>query len=232
MDIEEYIHHILENNDNNEDDKELLKEINNSITILNDCIKNYGIDCISLSFNGGKDACIILQLYRYILYKSNISFKDIRILYFSTPNEFKEIEEFMIKIKTLYELNYTKYDCPMKDGMTLEVKRGIKCVIIGTRVGDPYTDEDTPYIQPSSNDWPKFIRINPIIKWSYKQVWSFLKGCNLPYCILYDEGYTSLGNNLNTVKNEALKQIDDNGNTYYLPAYLLQDEKLERNTRI
>jgi hypothetical protein len=32
-------------------------------------------------------------------------------------------------------------------------------------------------------------------------VWEFLLGCQLPYCGLYDEGYTSLGNKSNTVPN-------------------------------
>lgn len=35
--------------------------------------------------------------------------------------------------------------------------------------------------------------VNPIIDWSDKDVWAFIKGEGIPYCSLYDEGYTRIG---------------------------------------
>ncbi len=35
--------------------------------------------------------------------------------------------------------------------------------------------------------------ISPIIDWSDVEVWSFIKGRGLPYCVLYDQGFKRLG---------------------------------------
>lgn len=35
--------------------------------------------------------------------------------------------------------------------------------------------------------------VNPIIDWTDEDVWEFIHEYNIPYCKLYDEGYTRLG---------------------------------------
>jgi phosphoadenosine phosphosulfate reductase len=37
------------------------------------------------------------------------------------------------------------------------------------------------------------INVNPIIDWSNDEVWEFINTYNVPYCELYDQGYTRLG---------------------------------------
>ena len=50
----------------------------------------------------------------------------------------------------------------------------------------------------------------------------------MPYCTLYDAGYTSLGNVHNTTPNPALLREDG---VTYAPAHLLESGGLERAGR-
>jgi len=37
------------------------------------------------------------------------------------------------------------------------------------------------------------IKINPIVDWSWEQIWSYIKSNNIPYNKLHDKGYPSIG---------------------------------------
>ncbi|CAN0538644.1 unnamed protein product [Ectocarpus sp. 12 AP-2014] len=78
---------------------------------------------------------------------------------------------------------------------------------------------------------PPFMRVNPVIDWNYAQVWAFLRDFELPYCSLYDEGYTSLGNLDNTFPNPYLRKRASSAAEEYLPAYMLSDWSMERAGR-
>ena len=69
---------------------------------------------------------------------------------------------------------------------------GLEYVILGNRRIDPYS-KDLKTIENSSPGWAQFTRVHPIIDWKYHDVWNFLRHYELPYCELYDQGYTSLG---------------------------------------
>ena len=56
-------------------------------------------------------------------------------------------------------------------------------------------------------------------------MWEFLRRYELPYCSLYDEGYTSLGEMDNTVLNPHLRVENIEGTVVYMPAYELKHEE-------
>nr|GMC79636.1 FAD synthase [Ipomoea batatas] len=77
------------------------------------------------------------------------------------------------------------------------------------------------------------MRVNPILDWSYRDVWAFLLTCKVQYCSLYDQGYTSIGSIHDTVPNALLCTAHStNCNEKFRPAYLLSDGRLERAGRV
>ncbi|TRM67050.1 hypothetical protein BD626DRAFT_627485 [Schizophyllum amplum] len=88
----------------------------------------------------------------------------------------------------------------------------IGAILIGTRRSDPHGAR-LSFRNPTDPGWPAFERINPIINWGYQDVWVFLRGLDVPYCALYDQGYTSLGSTFNTFPNPALLVPDEDIDT-------------------
>ncbi|KDN47613.1 hypothetical protein RSAG8_03403, partial [Rhizoctonia solani AG-8 WAC10335] len=105
-------------------------------------------------------------------------------------------------------------------------------VLVGTRRNDPHGAK-LDFLQHCDPGWPNLLRVNPIINWSYVQVWQYLRHPRLkvPYCHLYDDGYTSLGSTYNTFKNPALQVLTPGLPPTWKPAYALEDGSLERAGR-
>jgi 3'-phosphoadenosine 5'-phosphosulfate sulfotransferase (PAPS reductase)/FAD synthetase len=79
------------------------------------------------------------------------------------------------------------------------------CGLLGRR-GDPNAEGQEVFC-PSSRGWPPFLRVNPILDWTYHDVWAFLRVTRAHYCTLYDRGYTSVGSTLNTAPNRSLHPL-------------------------
>jgi FAD synthetase len=109
----------------------------------------------------------------------------------------------------------------------MDLHPDIKAVCVGTRRTDPYGSGLKPFLE-TDNGWPSLMRVHAIVDWDYTDVWDFLRSLNVPYCELYDRGYTSLGGTNNTEPNPALKR-EDGG---YEPAWKLVDCEMERNGRM
>ncbi|KAE9585438.1 putative FAD synthetase [Lupinus albus] len=220
------------------DDQRLQTKYNNATYVIQRALALYSIEEVAFSFNGGKDSTVLLHLLRagYFLHKrgqsnANGDLKDfsMRTIYFESPCAFPEINSFTYDIAATYDLQIDTIRLDFKSGLEALLKENpIRAIFLGVRIGDP-TAVGQEQFSPSSPGWPPFMRVNPILDWSYRDVWAFLLTCKVKYCSLYDEGYTSIGSIYDTVPNSLLSI--SNSPDKFKPAYLLADGRLERAGR-
>ncbi|KAF5189975.1 Fad synthase [Thalictrum thalictroides] len=247
------------------DDRRLITKYNNAIYVIQRALSLYKFEEVAFSFNGGKDSTVLLHLLRagYFLHigkseytngnPANCNMKcTIRTIYFETPSAFPEINSFTHETAATYGLQMETIRLDFKSGLEALLKeKPTKAIFLGTRIGDPNAVGQEQF-SPSSPGWPPFMRVNPILDWSYRDIWAFLlackiqycslydKGdiwafllaCKIQYCSLYDKGYTSIGSIYDTVPNSLLCTSDSSSNKgHFKPAYLLADGRLERAGR-
>lgn len=80
----------------------------------------------------------------------------------------------------------------------------LKAILVGIRRTDPFGSE-LLHFQTTDPGWPLFMRVHPVIDWRYADIWVFLRLLQIPYIVLYDLGYTSLGGTKNTRPNPVLR---------------------------
>ncbi|CAG9860827.1 unnamed protein product [Phyllotreta striolata] len=208
--------------------------IRNSIRVIKESFYLYGPENIFLSFNGGKDCTVLLHLVYAVLKTNFPDFKTpIVCLYVKGNEAFEEQDNFISLCETYYNLKIFEYTVGIKSALQeiLSKEPHFKAVLMGTRRTDPYSQHLNVF-QMTDADWPQIMRISPLLDWRYTDIWDYLLLYKVPYCKLYDLGYTSLGSSANTIRNPALTYYDaEKQETRYLPAYKLLNEIEERSGR-
>lgn len=193
-------------------DTYISSQVHSALNTLSDALRLYGPHQLFSSFNGGKDAVVIMHLLRAVTAKYSQEKGEIfrpNFIYFKVENEFPEILEYIGECERRYHMNLKRYDAGIKDGLREHIQslgpNAVPAFVLGTRKGDPNCGEQQTF-SPSSAWMPAFMRVNPILTWNYGHVWHFLRTFNLPYCRLYDQGYTSLGKQTDTRPNPMLRK--------------------------
>lgn len=128
--------------------------------------------------------------------------------------------------------------------MYLEQNKDVKGIFVGTRRTDPHGGKLSHFDMTDGN-WPRFMRVHPVIDWRLDEIWCFLrhpalgekKGEGLEYCEMYDEGYTSLGGVGDTVRNPKLKIVKEGDGGVgeevvgWRPAWMMVEDGAERAGR-
>lgn len=98
-----------------------------------------------LSFNGGKDCTVLLDLLIDVLediHKQNDIRKDLKIVYIRTKGPFHEIESFVNQVEEHYGVKLMVMEGEMKTTLQriLEKDNRLKACFMGTRRSDPYSE--------------------------------------------------------------------------------------------
>ncbi|KAI1081708.1 adenine nucleotide alpha hydrolases-like protein [Whalleya microplaca] len=238
-------------------DDKVLKSVKNQVIIargvIEEALRRYRPEELSLSYNGGKDCLVLLILLLASLPTSNIppppttttttttnsistpsppSFPhSLQALYIRPPLPFAEVDAFVATSTARYHLDLTTSEnAAMKPALTayLAARPAVRAVFVGTRRTDPHGAQ-LSFFDETDADWPRFMRVHPVIDWHYREVWAFIRALEIPYCKLYDMGYTSLGGTDDTHPNPALKkEVAKTNGQSFRPAYELTEDNEER----
>ncbi|XP_076472188.1 FAD synthase-like isoform X2 [Babylonia areolata] len=204
-----------------------------AVSVVEKALTQYSLEEIFLCFNGGKDCTALLHLFHAVVQKKYPDkMGQLRALYIRSRLPFPEVELFVQKACHRYKLELVRYEGHIKENLA-SLKHGhpqVKAVLMGTRRTDPCAVHLDAFSMTDA-DWPQLMRVNPLLDWSYQTVWRFLRSMSLPYCTLYDQGYTSLGSMDNTHPNPSLQAMDSKGIVSYRPAYELTEDGKERDGR-
>ncbi|TVY51437.1 putative FAD synthase [Lachnellula cervina] len=205
-----------------------------ALGVISAALERYSLPEISLSYNGGKDCLVLLILLLASLahHPPATLPPKLQSVYIISPHPFAEVDEFVDGSIDTYRLDLARYTQPMKEAFRVYLREhaGVKAILVGTRRTDPHGEVLT-HFDATDHGWPAFMRVHPVIDWHYAEIWAFIRHLEIPYCVLYDRGYTSLGGTTDTHPNPALKAGNVQSETKeqsFRPAYELVEDKAER----
>jgi len=153
-----------------------------------------------VAFSGGKDSIVIYDLVKRAGVKHGVYFNQTTI---DPPEIYQFIRQYYPEViwekpkKSMFMLIKTRA-CPPSRRIRYccselkEIHGTGRVVVTGVRRSESVNRRTRQEYEVSKRN-PKTRYCNPIVTWSEKDVWEYIRMNNLPYPSLYDEGYTRIG---------------------------------------
>ena len=190
--------------------KKLLEEkIKKAHLIIGKATKKFKNNEVIIAWTGGKDSTVVLHLVR-TYFNGRIPFK---VMFNDSTMEFQEIYDFVAQIKKQWDLDliiekhssddmkrfYKENDPEKKKEMSRIMKINVinnflgnystEAFIVGIRRDEHQARAKEKYFSQRKNH----VRVHPILDFTEKDIWDYIKQYNVPYVSLYKQGYRSLG---------------------------------------
>lgn len=153
-----------------------------------------------LAFSGGKDSITVYRLAELAGVRFDTHYNDTTV---DPPELRRFIREHYPDVqrhkpeRSMFQLILDKRWPPMRQRRwcceKLKERGGAgRVVLTGVRWAESVRRRRRRMIEACYRDKSKTY-LHPIIDWSDADVWQFIRSENLPYCALYDEGFTRIG---------------------------------------
>lgn len=103
-------------------DTYIASHINTALDVLTDAVRLYGVDNLLSSYNGGKDADVVMHLLRAVAakFESDTGARyNPKLVYFAIEDEFPEVIAHLEFTKDLYDLDIKTYSCGINQVCTI-----------------------------------------------------------------------------------------------------------------
>jgi phosphoadenosine phosphosulfate reductase len=187
-------------------DTTLAEKIERSKAILTEALERFP-GKIALAWTGGKDSTVTLHLLR----EMGGGIVPVPVLNIDTSVKFKEIYEFRDQLAASWQLDLRverneaaikaitiaadKEECCRL--LKVEVihqalrKYSWEALITGLRWDEHPDRSEEPYFTEIED--PVHVRVNPILHFTERDIWEYIRSNQVPFCSLYLKGYRSLG---------------------------------------
>lgn len=189
--------------------KNLEEKIKKAHQVIKKAHKEYPKNKTVVAWTGGKDSTVLLHLIQ-TAFKGTIPFP---VMFNDSTMEFKEVYDFVKKLTKDWNLNLTiiphskeeldEFHKTKDKARQKELSRIMKVTAINTFVdakkikaffaGIRWDEHEARSKETYFSKRSTHMRVHPILDFTEKDIWDYIKKFNVPYVNLYDKGYRSLG---------------------------------------
>jgi len=173
-------------------------KIEKSLQIIREALQSFSK--VAVIWSTGKDSTVVLYLTRQLD-------PNIMVFFGDTTQKFKETYDFRDRMAKEWNLNLIN----MVPDVTYEEVKGerercchhlktlpavkflVKFTIDAALVGIRWDEHPARANEDYFSQRPHCCRVHPILHWTEKDIWAFIKQNKIPYNPLYDRGYRSIG---------------------------------------